>query len=289
MRIGEYFRPRDLREAFEALNQSPRNAAIAGMTALKYAGRDIGTAVDLAPLGLDHIKEENGELSIGAMTNLRTIETSALCLRVGSGALSAAVGRIGGVQLRNLATLGGAVASRWPVSDTLAMLLALGAELRFHRAGRLSLEAYLAAPIKQDILTDIVVPAQGRSCAQEAVRRSYTDFPLLTVAVALTEGPLGATAPATGAAPGSLLQDTTTARIVVGARPGGAAFAPKAMEAWTAGADIAEVGRVAASEIAFGDDARASAQYRREVCPVLVARAMRRALGGADSLSGVRI
>jgi len=282
VKMRDYLRVGSLEEAYEALALSPKNVLLAGTTALKYAGRIIETGIDISGLGLDYIaagpglagapsgasdgalEDLKGSLSralrIGATTSLRRVETDESCVTACAGALSSAVGRVGGVQLRNLATLGGAVASRWPMSDTLAVLLALDGRLHFHRAGWQSLESYLSSPAERDILTEILIPHTSRTCAWEAQRLSYTDFPILTVSAAQ-----GAASDGEG---------RSGARIAVGGRPGRATLAKKAMEAWDAGAEADEIGRVAAQELDFGDDARASGNYRREICAVLVERAL---------------
>lgn len=258
MTIREYARADSVEAAYDLLVASPDNAVIAGLTALKLAGRNIGVAVDLAGLGLDYIQAEGGSLTIGASTSLRSVELAEPCVRACSGILAKAVGRIGGVQLRNHATLGGAVISRWSISDTMAALLAVDAALVFHRAGEVSMQAFLEDPVRRDILTEIRVPDTLLLCAQEAERISYLDFPLLTVAVA-----------ARG----------REARIVVGARPGPAVLAIKAMRAFSGGASARDAGAIASEELDFADDQRASAWYRKKLCAVLVERSLNEAMG----------
>jgi CO/xanthine dehydrogenase FAD-binding subunit len=253
MNIREYLRPDSLEDAYELVSRSPGNVAIGGLTAIKLRGEDIETAVDLSSLGLDYIREESGQVHIGAMTSLRSIERSEACGRACSGILAKAVGRIGGVQLRNHATLGGAVVSLWSSSDTLSALLAVDAELSFYRAGKLSMESFLERPVHGDILTEISIPDPGPRCAQEATRISYQDAPLLTVAVS-----------ARG----------REARIAVGARPSRAVLAKGAMRSFATGRSPRETGQVAGEELEFGDDFRASAWYRKDICAVLVERAL---------------
>ncbi len=65
------------------------------------------------------------------------------------------------------------------------------------------------------------------------------------------------------------------ARVVVGARPGRGRRCPQAETVLgTGGTDAATLAAEAAvTETEFGDDVRASADYRREICRTLVARA----------------
>lgn len=253
MTIKSYSRPDSLAEAYASLTSSAGNAVIAGLTSVKMGMGTIETAVDLSGLGLDYIREDGGLLRIGAMASLRKVELSEACGRACSGILREAVGHIGGVQLRSHATLGGAVMSLWSSSDTLAALLALDAGLLFHRAGAMGIEAFLDAPLRGDILTEISIPDLSLRCAREALRISCQDIPILTVAVAARGG---------------------QARIAVGARPRRAALARAAMRAFAQGATPAACGAAAALELEFGGDARGSAGYRRELCAVLVERCL---------------
>lgn len=257
MVIHEYARAGSVESAYELLSRSPDNAVIGGLTSLKLAGKDIGIAIDISGLGLDYIREEGGVLRIGASSSLRSVELSEPCFRACSGLLAAAVSRVGGVQLRSLATLGGAVVSMWSVSDTVAALLAVDAQLEFYRAGSVSLESFLERPIRRDILTELRVPDTGLRCAQEAMRISYLDFPLLTVAVAA---------------------HAREARIAVGARPGRAVLAKEAMRLFSQGGSPRDAGAKASEELDFGDDARASSWYRKKLCAVLVERSLNEAM-----------
>jgi CO/xanthine dehydrogenase FAD-binding subunit len=256
MRIREYVRPSSLAEASAILRRSEENRIIGGLTALKLANTSIGTAIDLSSLGLDYVRNEGGRLRIGAYASLRSVELSPLCRASASGLLSRAAGRVGGVQLRSHVTLGGSVSSRWAISEFLAALLALDAELSFFGAGRLGLGAYLEKPVRADILTEVSFAALPCRGSLRSARISYLDYPLLTAAVAVGEGrPDGA-------------------RVVVGARPARPRLAEGAMRAFEAGASPRECGEVASGELDFGDDARASAEYRRRVCAKLVERAL---------------
>ena len=139
MIIQEYARPSSVEEAYALLSRSSDNAVIGGLTAIKLVGRDIGVAIDLSDLGFDYIKEDGGSLRIGATSSLRSVELSG---PLRSRLLGHARGRPSpasaecscGTTLRSAAR----VLSTWPISDTVAALLAIDAELAFYRAGRLS-------------------------------------------------------------------------------------------------------------------------------------------------------
>ena len=88
------------------------------------------TLVDLKKLsalhGL-HFSEQRAE--IGALTTIRNIETSEEiidCLNI----LSSAAGKLGSVQVRNRATIGGNICNAAPSAETAPALLCLEAELK---------------------------------------------------------------------------------------------------------------------------------------------------------------
>lgn len=71
---------------------------------------------DLSGLGLDTIEETDAGFSIGAMVTLRQLETHPGLEAFTHGAVREALRHIVGVQLRNLATVGGSIYSRFGFS-----------------------------------------------------------------------------------------------------------------------------------------------------------------------------
>jgi CO/xanthine dehydrogenase FAD-binding subunit len=71
-------------------------------------------------------------------------------------------------------------------------------------------------------------------------------------------------------------------RVAVGARPGAARLSGLRPPLWAAmparRGGIAEAAKACAADLDFGDDQRASSEYRRGICPVLVRRALEEAL-----------
>ncbi|MGB9177631.1 MAG: xanthine dehydrogenase family protein subunit M [Pyrinomonadaceae bacterium] len=84
---------------------------------------DIGRIKDLA-----YIREENGQVRIGAMTTHYQIESSDLLKRLCPLLPECAV-HIGDVQVRNKGTIGGSLAHSDPAGDWPAAVIALNAEL----------------------------------------------------------------------------------------------------------------------------------------------------------------
>ena len=253
--IGQYTRPESLDEAY-ALCQKKNNAVLGGMLWLKMQHRNVGTVIDLCDLGLDTIEEDETAYRIGAMVSLRALEQHAGLAALTGGAMAHAVRHIVGVQFRNCATLGGSLWGRFGFSDVLTLLLALDARVHLHHAGEMPLADFAALPrTTRDILTHVTIPkAQGR-VVYLSQRNISTDFPVLTCALRARDG-----------------QYT----CVIGARPMPAAvFADE--KGLLAQGITEDSARAFADDIAaravFGSNMRASADYRREICRVLVRRA----------------
>lgn len=256
--IDKHLFVRSLDEAYDVLQSTPGSIILGGCGYLRLADRRIGTAIDLSDLPLDQISEANGLIRIGAMTTLRTIETSPITSTRWGGILPKAVGDIVGIQLRNCVTIGGSVAGRYPFSDPICALLALNADVEMHHNGRMSLEQFLDTKPARDILTAVIL--SGNAAMQAAfasIRRTRTDFAVLNVAVS---------------------KKNDEYRVVVGSRPGRAVLVPEAAELLSQRSldkkTAREAGHLAAEKLQFGDNPRGSSQYRRAICPVLIERAL---------------
>ena len=166
--IREYKKVQSLEEAYE-LNQKKSNRIIGGMIWLKMETLNVGTAIDLSGLGLDAVEETETEFRIGAMTTLRTLETHEGLAAYTNGAMRESVRHIVGVQLRNLATLGGSLYSRFGFSDVLTMFLALDASVELYKGGIVPLSEYAERKKDRDVLVRVIVPKKtGARFSQSA-------------------------------------------------------------------------------------------------------------------------
>ncbi len=100
------------------------------------------------------------------------------------GAVRESVRHIVGVQLRNLATVGGSLYSRFGFSDVLTMFLALNASVELYQGGIVPLAEYAQRPYDRDILVRVIVPKEDAKFCYQSVRNSQTDIPVLTCAAA---------------------------------------------------------------------------------------------------------
>ncbi|MDT8902522.1 FAD binding domain-containing protein [Anaeroselena agilis] len=251
--VKELVRPQTLAEAYRTLTEHPDNALLGGCAFLRLGNRKIAAAVDLSRIGLDYIRETEGFIEVGAMATFRALENHPACRENFSGMLPRAVGNVLGVQFRNLVTVGASVFSKYGFSDLITALLALDTDVELHAGGRMPLAVFLDKPYTRDILTRIYIRKDGRAAAYQSLRNSASDFPVVNAAVAR-------------------LGDRWT--VAVGARPAGARLAPAAAAALDGGADPGEAAALAAGELAFGGNLKASAEYRRAMAAVLVKRAV---------------
>lgn len=252
MIFKEYVSPSTLAEAYEALRSHPGSVLLGGCTLLRRNTRTSPLGIDLSGLGLNRITKTKTDLILGASVSLREMETS--CGDLFDGTLRRAVSALGGVPLRNVITVGGTVASRFGTSDLLTVLLALDARLQFYHSGLCTLEEYLVMPPLRDILTEICIPMNCSRIGFQSMRGACTDYALLNVAAADTACGL---------------------RIAVGARPKAAALSKAAADCIRRGGTPAQAAEAAAAELQFADNHRASGAYRRELCQVLVERALK--------------
>ena len=259
MTIREYKRAESLEEAWQ-LNQKRPNRVLGGMIWLKMENINVGTAIDLSGLGLDTIEETDEGFSIGAMVTLRQLELHPGLAAYTDGAVRESVRHIVGVQLRNLATVGGSIYSRFGFSDVHAMILALSASVELYKGGVVPLAEYAQRPYDRDILVRVLVPKEHSRFVYQSVRNSQTDFPVLTCAAAkLADGSI---------------------RAAIGARPGKAArytAAPEAGE--TAEKFAARFAAEVKADIKTESNLRGGAEYRRHLAGVLTKRAVCRLEG----------
>lgn len=253
--IKEYVRAESLDQAYE-LNQKKSNLILGGMHWMKMTNRTIGTAIDLSGLGLDHIVETDSAFEIGCMVTLHQLELHPGLNALSHNAVAHAVRDIVGVQFRNTATVGGSIFGRYGFSDVLTIFLALNARVVCHQAGDLTLEEYAQMPQDRDILVKLVVDKKPTPVSYLAMRHARTDFPILTCAVSCAEG---------------------VWQAAVGARPYKAALVRD--QAGVLSGDVNQAnaqrfGDFVAQQLTFGSNMRGSAQYRRQICSVLVQRAV---------------
>jgi carbon-monoxide dehydrogenase medium subunit len=129
----DYVRANTLDEALSLLAQNEDAKILAGghslIPAMKLRLAQPPLLVDIARIkDLSYVREEDGQIRIGAMTTHYQIESSDLLRKI-CPLLPECASHIGDVQVRNKGTIGGSVAHSDPAGDWPAAIIALNAEL----------------------------------------------------------------------------------------------------------------------------------------------------------------
>ena len=281
----ELIEPTSLKEAIAHIDpDDPEVRPIAGGTALmlmmKAGVFRPRRLVSLRKLGNGFtriVAAPSGGLTIGALAPLAALEHSPDVARHAP-VIARTMKRLSNVRVRNVATVGGALAHGDPHMDLPPVLIALGTSVsvagpsaeRSMPVEDLLTGYYETALAKNELITDVHIPPQGamRTVYFKVTSGSADDWPALGVAVAL-------------AAEGATVK---SARIVVSAATAKATRL-KTAELALIGASandktLRHVAEAAAAEADIIADLRGSASYKRELLRVYAARAVRAAMSG---------
>jgi CO/xanthine dehydrogenase FAD-binding subunit len=267
--------PRTLDDALAARAAHPDATVVAGGTGVLVElnrGVELGALIDLSRVvGMRDATREGDTVRLGAgVTYTDVLDHHADELP----GLAAAARTVASRQIRNRATLAGALVLGDPSGDALAALGAAEArvEIRGPRGPRtVAADAFVTAPgvcdLQHDeLVTALLVPvADGPVAYAKAGARNAMARAVCAVAIALHPARRTATACVVGAAPTAIRPSVAEALIAA---------------SWDALDDPATAERFGALVAAAVDpmpDARGSASYRRHIAGVLAARALRRA------------
>lgn len=188
--LKAYHRPTSLSEALKLLTRPNINtAAIAGGTYLNANMPEmVDEVVDLQAVGLTNIDYTGKALSLGAMVRLQSIvsddRTPAL--------LREAARREGPNTLRNVATIGGTVASPYKDSELLAALLVFDAEVKVQASDdtkKIPLVDFLLdvpTALSGGLVTSVSLASMGKT-ASARVGRTPADKPIVAALARLGE------------------------------------------------------------------------------------------------------
>ncbi len=227
---------------------------------------------------LSYIKEEGGQLRIGAMTTHFQVETSEVVHRA-CPLLTETATQLGDMQVRNKGTIGGSMAHSDPAADWPAAILALNAEIvatstkgdRVIKATDFFVEMLTTDLQPGEILREIRIPASKGKAAQAyvKVRHPASGFAVVGVAVnlSLDAGKCQSAAIGiTGVAP-KAYRATNVENALKG----------NPLDAKT----LASAAAHAADGMDVNSDLYASAQYRTQLATVYTRRALEIAAGRA--------
>lgn len=275
----EGYRPKTLKEAVELKARFGGSlAVVAGgtdfMVSLKLGAEPPGRIMDITGIGeLKAIGLEKGALVIGACATFSEIAESGLVMERAP-VLSSAAQQIGARQIRNMATLGGNVATCSPAGDSLPALWVLDAVVLVAGKGgtrKISIRkfnpSYRKTELKPDeIVKALVVPELKGGY----VSAFYKVGP--RKAQAISKVSLAGMARLKG----RMLQDVRLAAGSVGPVVVGLARTEKTLKGKRLGEKTIEKARqTAMDEVSPIDDVRSTALYRKTVTGNLVARFLR--------------
>lgn len=282
----EYHAPKNLAEATRLVGQFGEDGKLlAGghslVPLMKLRLASPGHLIDITGITeLSYIREDGGQIQIGALTTHFKLESSELLISK-CPLLPETAREIGDVQVRNKGTLGGSLAHSDPAADWPAAILALGAEIqaasargeRWIPAKEFFVDLLRTALQADEILTAIRVPALPAR-AGDTYRKLH--HPASGFAV------VGVAARAVLDEKGSL------AEIGVGITGvGPKAYRASAVEEALRGKPpsskrLAEACAHAADGVEANSDLFASADYRRHLASVYTRRAIEKAVERAS-------
>ena len=253
--IIEYHRPQNLDEALLLLSRAePKTVPMGGGTYLNRPSADSFAVVDLQSLGLNGLHDQGNMLVIGATLTLQELlderqASNKIEINLPQ-ALKIALSHEGTYNLRQTATVAGALVSADGRSPFATTMLALGASLELLPGNeRIKLGDLL--PLREErlrgrLITQVSVPLNIQ-LSYQSVARSPADLPIVCAAVA--KWPSGRT------------------RVALGGHGDTPVLAFDGTE--SGGADVA-----ARSAFSQARDEWASADYRQEMAGLLTKRCL---------------
>src|SRR6476646_7210389 len=275
----EYSAPKTLDEALGLLAEGAKPLA-GGMSLIPMMKLRLANPEHLVDLGrikdLSYIREQGGELHIGATTTHHDVESSPL-IRGKCPLLAETASHIGDVQVRNMGTIGGSVAHADPAADYPAALQALEAKFvlkgakseRTVSAEEFFVYTFTTALEPGEIVREVIVPIDGDGTGTnyQKVVQPASGFAIVGIAARVRKS-------------GGKI---TMARIGVTGlsnRAFRASAAEKALEGKAgSAADIQAAAALVAQGIEANADLHASADYRKHLAVIYAAKALTAALG----------
>lgn len=232
-------RPTSLDEALELLKKWGSAArVVAGNTTLHQlaasgALEGVRCLIDISGLDLEYIVEDKGGLiRLGAMATFSTIASSEAVAHASCRALRDACRKITPIQVRNMGTVGGALASGLPFYDLPVALLALDARIliRSSESTRtIAIDDLFVAPFVSALAPEeLIVEAQitkREMCGSSFVKigRTSVDFAVVNAAVMIAldgaSRKISEARIALGGVSGTPVRHREAEKLLIGERP----------------------------------------------------------------------
>lgn len=277
----EYRGPSTLEEAIYMLHEEGHDAKIlAGghslLPLMKLRLAFPRVLIDLSGItALSYIREEDGQLAIGAMTPYVDIEDSDVVRRTVP-LLAQAAGMVGDMQVRNRGTLGGALAHADPAGDMPAVVTALrGTIVALGPNGERAIDAeeffqdiFTTALETDEILTEIRIPVAGAAAQDyQKFRRRKIDWAIVGAAVSVQQNNGG-------------ISDASVVLTNVGPRPMRATSVEQALVGRPASEDtVRQAAELSDQGLEPSDELGGSGDYKKHLAKVMTERALSAALG----------
>lgn len=277
----EYYSPSTLEEAYGLLDKYRDDAKIisGGQSLMPLMNMRLASPKVLVDInlisGLDYIKEEKGELAIGALTRHRTVEKSAL-LASKCPILPLVAENVAHIQVRNRGTFCGSIAHGDPAAEFPAVLSTLGGTIICGSSSGLRQvpveEFYLGMLTTglepTEIITEVKIPnLVNKKWSHKSVERCHGDFAIAGVIVVLDQKK------------GGECRNVHLGMYGVGPNPIRSSAAEAVLEGKIiTEALISEVTDAAVADAQPESDLRGSAEYRRKLLYTLIPMCLRDAL-----------
>ncbi|MFQ5982250.1 MAG: FAD binding domain-containing protein [Woeseiaceae bacterium] len=282
--VKEYFTPNDNEEVLGLLKKYGDGALIVAGGSFVHGleARDllsgIEALIDIQDLGLDQVKSDSAGLSIGAMVTFAQLQ------KINDIQDSAAFGAVRDalkyppMQIRNVATVGGNIASACPYFDLPTALIALDAIVTAQGPGgsrEIELKEFFASLFENtledtEFVTGIVVPPLPARSASAFIKfeTNANDLAIVNVAVRVTVDESGS---------------CREARVVIGGGVGETPVRAPASESLLQSETLSDellckAGEAVLSDLQPMSDHRASAEYRSALAKTLTERALQQAV-----------
>lgn len=279
-------RPASVAEALETLaNEGAAARIVAGGTdvlvELQRGVKPTATLIDVSALReLKYVRRDGGTIALGGLATHNDV-LAAPFAREAMLPLAQACVEVGAPQIRTRGTVAGNLVTASPANDTIAPLIALGAEIVLaSRGGERTLPlaefytGFRTTQLRSDELVREIrfreLGASRRGIFLKLGLRRAQAISVIDIALVVTLDD--------GAVADARIALGCLAPTVVRARSAERYLAGKRLDAAT----CAEAGRIACDDAAPIDDVRGSAGYRRATLVALVARALERIAGGRE-------
>ncbi len=280
MRRFSYHKPQTIEDAIRLKNEKTGAVYIAGGTdvMVQIKDRELRPSAIISLRNIPDLAriEVNGEARIGALTTIADIIRHPT-LSQAFPVLVEAARRIGSVQIRNVATIGGNLCNCSPCADMALPLLVLEAKVRLRSSEttrEVSIEDFFQGPgesclFADEIMTDILLDRSDENTVAVFMKKGRVKMDLSVASVAVLLEMDGDLCRKARIAAGSVAPVPLRLRAVEEALEG-SILSEKI---------ISEAQRLSEENISPITDIRSSEDYRRQIVGVFVKRGLIKTLG----------